>query len=327
MASESESEPNARPRSKEAKRFIERARNIGEDPEFKAKLNQVREDWNQDYPAYKIRTERVSNIVKSAILFEDGLPLPPPLAQAIKPWHDGSWEKRFTGIHDPGAFNDLCREMEAERAAALDAISTWGARVDLLTPEGWPPDLYPNWSGPFAPHPARRFVAACLIWGPNDLRPEEWIEPIPYTGLIQTIPFDPSLAIPDVFRWKTAFDTLAALVEQRGSEGTPLTPEESDEIIGRARYQGDQVGNTVSEWATKRDPEGFRFVRLHRGMNTQDWRDLEPAFIQSQIDTYGEDQWADEARRRLSEGWSREKIAREMGVNRRTVGRWTKEQS
>ncbi len=329
MAPESDSEPNARPGSKAAKRFVERARNIGGDPEFKSKLNRAREEWNRDYPDYKI-TPDVPNMVMPRALEGEDLPLPPRLTQAIRPWHDGSWQPRLEAIHGCDDFDARAEEMWEGATKAFAAKSAWHDRVDLLADEGWSRNLYPNWHGRFALNPARRFVAVCLIWGPDDLKPEEWIDPIPHTALIQTIPFDPTYppAIPEVFRWRTAFDRLAALLTVKSAEGRPLTPEEGANLIEQAQHHGEQMGRVMSEWAANHDPEGFRFVRLHRGMNGTDWRALRSAIVQSQNATYGENQWADEARRLHSEGKKPiYQVARELGVDRHTVRRWIEEQS
>ncbi len=129
-------------------------------------------------------------------------------------------------------------------------------------------------------------------------------------------------------RWRTAFDRLAALLTVKSAEGRPLTPEEGANLIEQAQHHGEQMGRVMSEWAANHDPEGFRFVRLHRGMNGTDWRALRSAIVQSQNATYGENQWADEARRLHSEGKKPiYQVARELGVDRHTVRRWIEEQS
>ncbi len=323
MVSESGSEPNAYARSRATERFIARAAKIREDPVFKTKLDQARENWNRDYPAYQIKA-RSPNVLAQPNVEGEDLPLPPRLAQAIRPWRDGSWQRSMEGVHDLTDLEVKGRELMARHEATLRAIGDWTTRVWDLAHEGWPPKLYPNWHGRFALNPARRFVAACLIWEPVDLQPEEWIDPVPHRALIQTIPFDPTdpLAIPDVFRWRTAFDALATLMKERSLEGRPLTLEESAKLIDEAQHHGEQMGNVMSEWARNRDPEGFRFVRLHRGMNTQDWRELEPDFVQSQITAYGEAHWAEEARRLYTASKNISDVARTLGVERPTVRRW-----
>ncbi len=322
MASESDSETNTHARSSATKRFLVRAAKIGEDSEFKGKLNQARKDWNRDYPTYQIKPH-TPNIVAQAAFDWFRLPLPSRLAQAIKPWDDGSWRARLAAIH-PDDLNTRAEELWEEATKAFDAASQWGTRVDLLTHEGWPPNTYPNWIGRTFPNPARRFVAACLIWGLDNVQPEEWIEPIPYAALIQSVPFDPTIPgfIPETFGWQAAFNALAKSIEEALAEGMPLTPEVGTHLIDRARRHGEQMELGAAAWARQRDPEGFRFVRLRRGMDTSDWRRLERAFIQSQIDTYGDMPWANEARRLDAAGMSTRQIASKLSVGRSTVGRW-----
>ncbi len=332
MASESDSEttpqPDADARSRATERFIARAAKIGEDSEFKGKLNQARKDWNRDYPTYQVGL-LTRNTGDQETFDWSGLPLPPQLARVIKAWHDGSWETRLEdmhrrAMHNREDFNALADKMWEGASKGFDAASKWENRVHRLADEGWPPNTYPNWIGRTFPNPARRFVAACLIWGLDNVQPEEWIEPIPYADLIQSVPFDPTIPglIPETFGWRQAFNALAKSIEEALAEGTPLTPEAGTQLIDRARRHGEQMELGAATWARQRDPEGFRFVRLRRGMDTSDWRALERAFIQSQIDAYGEAPWADEARRLDAARMSTRQIASKLGVGRSTVGRW-----
>ncbi len=314
MATESESEPNNHALSRATERFLHRAQTILDDPIFMAKLKQARKDWNRDYPAYKIGPldPRIPN---RAAVKEGDIPLPRRLATAVQLWQGEEGEQGpGTTIQAPAL------------QPPFDAVTDWHFRVHALAHEGWPAHTYPNWKGHAALHPARQFVAACLIWDPQLVRPEEWIESIPYATLVQSIPFDPTIpmAIPDVFRWKTAFERLAALLIVRSDEGTPLTREESAELIEHARQWGNEMGRAAETWAATSNPEGFRFVRLHPGMNTADWRELETIFAQAQRDTYQGNPLRDQARRLHAEGMSKAQIARDLGKHRRTIADWLK---
>lgn len=299
MATESESEPNNQAMSRATEHYIDRARVILDDPSFKARLKQARKEWNRDWPAYRIGPPdpRIPNPANTT---RGDLPLPRRLAEAV--------------------------DQEVEDIE--DVVNDWDYRAHMLAHEEWPRHLYSDWRGHGFPHPAKRFVAACLIWDSDRINPKKWIEPIPYTALVQSIPFDPTIppAIPEVARWKTAFETLSALLTVRSDEGFPLTPEESAALIEQARQQGDEMEKAASKYATMTNPEGFQFVRVHPRMKSPDWRLLEPIVIRTRSTTSRSNPLHDEARRLRAEGVSIAQIARQLGKHWTTIADWIKDE-
>jgi hypothetical protein len=285
-------------------RFVKRARHLQRHRPFLRALEDALARWNERYPELAIHDRGVP-------------PDHPP------EWWDFEPMPAFLF----SAYVAYQERLQADEAAVPPlGLPKWRRLLRELCRAWWPSEYYPNWTdGDLYPidHPAMPFVAACLLWQPALLVPEEWISSKPLSP--DALGFDPSGRTPLemlqlqelMIRASEAADDLADACAAK-----PQPPEEVlKELFDRAETTIRALGTVLHSWkpkdsASPTQGEGFYYVRIFPGMTSSDWRALESSALECAATAL-----RDRARRLAEDGHSIRSIASLLGVSRLTVKR------
>jgi hypothetical protein len=207
----------------------------------------------------------------------------------------------------------------------VEADRAWQRLVARLCLDWWPPEYYPDYgfagSDPAAGfigfHPAKRFVAACLVWGPR-LVPEDLISK--YALYVEAFPIDPQRADGhrSAIEWRARYERLVQRLEEAVRDQTTITNDVVNDAIRDTAYAGFKAANRI-QW--RDEPSYARFVRVFPGMTRDDWRRAEPTVIGELNRVYGDQPLRRTVQRLVAEGMSTRAIAGLLGVSRPTVSR------
>lgn len=277
--------------------FVNRAQVLQSDPGFLESLKEARADWDAAHPDYPIG------------------------AVASPPQTSPQFDAATISVFGPASLREALLAGRSEHASEpLDvAWGSWLALMLRLSRDWWPEPPFSHWCGP-SDHPARWFVAACLLWVPAEV-PADWIQPVQLpierrSGPATDMDFD---------HWGAFYEAyIRALRQALTAAGIPSELLQSAETFALLQAMAAQAQWLLSDLRNQtRDQHGeytspaYALARLFPGMTTQDWRAAGPAAVA-----------APATRRRQAvtravydaEG-SRSAAARKLGVDRRTIRR------
>lgn len=296
------------------KRFLRRAVYLKSNRAFREEIERRRHAWDKQFPMFAIG--------------EPGFP--PAKPRHIPPTEPALPDRLLSAIWDR---HERCVVRGGPRttldSASRKATLPWQELLQELCLDWWPLKYYPiTVSLHF--HPARRFVAGCLLYM-IDAVPEDWITayvlaPIPQTGS-PAVPND----IEAVGLRQERNHILQRLCEAVES-GTDVTLSFLQQVQREASERGARAEEQRSleiEQALGGDPGWSAGVSLtfpiFPGMTHGDWKAAQPKVFESIRFYYPNHPLEAAARELRADGMSINAIAGLLGVSRDTVKRWTEQ--
>lgn len=286
-------------------RYIRRARGIRDTKAFRESLETEIGTWNTAHPRFAVSAAQRATIRQSLPLhFLPGACLYPPLINAaIDQWN----------LNQQLGKDDVDWEFEL-------AQHEWGEMVLRLCTRWWTPMDWPALGRGL--HPVASFVSACLVSNPQFIEPETWIRihvefiafmDHPYSGTDTFL----ELAL---LRWLEDF--RARLIDIAGSDDT-ISQETIDRVFNETQQPAFiEASKQKASIPDSREP----FLWLYPGMNRSDWRALEERAISVANDTgtlhiprHPQRSLATRIVMMADEGLSHSEIARQLGLDQRTV--------
>ena len=218
------------------------------------------------------------------------------------------------------------RLVPAAETAYDEAWRAWRDLVWRLCDAWWPQRYYPLWARPRS-HPARRFVAACLLRTPLHAD-EQWIaspvlgaQPLPAT-------IEEVRSPADVVFWRAQFEAVIRRLSDAARDGRIVTTAFVDELAYDAFEVGVEAEQALRAELRQRGmpsdlyPGSHWCVPVFPGMTYDDWRDCEAQVMDHLRMIFGDRPLREEARRLRDGGMSVRAIAGLLGVSRPTVDHW-----
>jgi hypothetical protein len=289
------------------RRYVTRARTLQSDRAFRSEVEGRRAAWNSAYPAY-------------AFPDHGQPPLTLPDHEVFYPPRLPLWPTEDMPL--------------AARDTAFRAGGDWMQHLWDLCLAFWPPEYYPNY-GYDGAHPAMRFAAASLLWGPKAITPQDGITPFnlrPRPAVRS--PHFPLLP-PEAEYWRTRYEALRGWLSLLASDGgAARLGHKASAIIRCAMEEVDRANDAVAqaayEQAMRQRGRGDYAVPLLPGITTSDWEAAEAEVVRVAAGYSDEpNQWTihdtpvrKHAAKLYAAGHSQLGIARLLGIHRRTVERW-----
>lgn len=320
-------------------RFVARAQNLLEDRQFRARVSTVREGWDREYPPLAVGSPifpTVEQLERSMSLWFEYRP--PRMLKIMKCLNFRDFSRRGYRQEQLRTFGMQGCDCGClwSWPELIRAEADWESRIESLCFEWWPPEYFPVVS-PFR-HPARNFVAACLLWR---------FEVVP-ASLIQQPDLRPR-RMPDdqLLYWYEMANGLFEHIEQRVKDGGQIDQTDLTAIVDEVHevafsrfvrlYEPSDPFRTLNQtfeneyehfldtvWSMGPDASLRHlwkplYVPIYPGMKTTDWRALEHIVMAEMEDQLGSEpiaHWIDVLSQR---GLSDRAISRLLGVHRKTV--------
>lgn len=319
-----------RRRIPERQRYINRARYLKDNRSFQRACADAAADWNELFPDFPVRRERVP---PDALAYQAHAFVLPPALEKIrslsKVSHQLSVDRRISIKSDHP--DEAKRAHEAKRPLiiadpyatdattvgkrTLSAKQIWRGRILALCDRFFLPLDFPDWLN--CPcHPAHHFVAACVIWNPQFVR-EEWI--VHGQTPVISIPFsphDPTSVdhLPEVSALRAENDILQMLLDR-------YVPSEDERRKIRASAH---AAGTAAFQSAAANLHHRPAAVLDIGITGQDIKDRAQEMAEA-VNAQ------DDLKRRVAaafvDGEGVASIARRIGVDYKTVSNWLSEET
>ncbi len=296
------------------KRFVRRANELISHRPFLTDLDDAIAAWNAAYPRFAISAHRgypPEDFDPAAAGF-----LYPPRLQKMM------GDSRPTVLVDPDFFLPPDREPSRDDLRRVEAAKiplVWVAIIEPLWSKWWPAERFPNWVVGKTLHPCQRFVTACLIWRPDFLVPDQWIEKHPARVSWTTADLsgnDPKPDSEEVY-YRTLYRHTMERLQVMIRAGEQIT----EELLSREAWAAHEDAKAARSQAIVDEVRThYPYVWLYPGLNSTDWGALESAAVAaansvSDGHTNGCLSWQEHTRRLYEEKTSKKKIAFELGVS------------
>jgi hypothetical protein len=299
-------------------RFVRRAEYLKTHAPFLAALDAAIDGWNATDSQFPLSKQR-------AWMPDDVSPDVPgclcPLALTPYANPESSY------LIDPTVYDYVSQERELtegeECAAAWAQVWwEWHHLLERLWLVWWPPEHFPTWPLGDTAHPAQRFISACLLWKPNSIDADEWIEnqPLRIGCTVHNISGVGELT-PNAEEayYRTVYDETMERLRSCVRAGEAITAQviereerAAHEVAEQARVQA--IGSLVDR--------RYHYVWLWPGMTAADWNALKSAALgvaNAPGKTRAAVPWKTTAHEMAARGTPVAKIAHELGVPRSSV--------
>jgi hypothetical protein len=249
-----------------------------------------REQWNAEHPDHRIDQPSAPPVLQCHP--PHWVPCPP----SLELFHPDQNAPAITDRHSIVEYRSHV------------VYQSWLYALKDICDEWWPRQYYPVWT---VPHPAIVFVGACLAWDPR-LADAEWITQKPIEPF--RIGWHPgAIDTPWSIYWQTAYERLLERLRQAIRDRTWM----SSELLDQAMEQAEDAAADACS-ATLRNSPDYYYVLLYPGLTTTDWGPLGSTMLE-----HAQNRLDEEARHLFEQGRSIRSIAALLGVDRKTVQRWT----